>query len=154
MNVNFADTTMVTEPVQSLARKKDTLPQFWNAERCESLLHAHDYFDTDGYSTAELQQLAIMALQDTEEPDEAGQTVLDLIFGHDMSHSAKQQLIHDLQQGDTWTRQNNILHQAQVFAAAKILHCAFPDVYPCPEIMPVARNTIYDGMNYAVPVTL
>lgn len=106
-----------------------TLSPFWDAERCKQLLHSLDYFDTDGYTEGELRELALLALQDTEDPERAARKVLALIFGNEVSPAVQRRWAADLKLPIAWHRLNPSTYRTELLAIADLLHRAFPDVY-------------------------
>ena len=118
------------------------LPHAWTATQYEQLLHALDFYDTDGLTEDDLAEMTIMALQDMEEPEDAADKVLALALGDTASKGVRQQLLHELQEERAWEEHGDMTRHAQIFVAAGLLNRAFPDVYPTPDIARLTLNIV------------
>lgn len=110
------------------------LPHTWTAERYTKLLHDLDFFDTDDLAEDDLVEMAIMALQDVEDSDDAAQAVIELALGDLASRGLCQQLVHQLQEERAWEEHGDMTRHAQIFVASTLLNRAFPSLYPTPDI--------------------
>ncbi len=127
------------------------LPHKWTAERYTQLLHDLDFFDTDGLVEDELLEMAIMALQDVEDSDDAAQAVLELALGNLASRGLSQQLVHELQEERAWEEHADMTRHAQIFVAAILLNRTFPALYPTPDIAKLTLNIVpRDGASKAL----
>ena len=109
-----------------------TLPGIWQAATLRSLLDLLDWEDAEGYSDDELLDLVLMALQDAGH-QQAGEKVLEQVFGKSLSPGVRQNLVDDLQDDEPWQDFSVVSQQRGIFETVVLMHQAFPNRYPNPD---------------------
>ena len=115
-------------------KKAYALPRAWTAERYLDLLKMLEFYDTDGLSEADLGEMAVMALQDVEEPAHAAEMVLELTLGDSANKGVRQHLVHEMQEERAWEQHGDIMRHSQIFVAMEVLNRALPALYARPDI--------------------
>lgn len=113
-----------------------TLPGIWTNEALRELLAMAEMDDIGQVDDSELPDMAAMALQDLEE-QEAGELVLEAVFGDTMRSGVRQNLVDDLQQDRPWEEFANVEQQRGIFVAMVLLQNAFPNRYANPDALRV-----------------
>lgn len=109
------------------------LPQMWAADHFRQLLQALEFEDIGEIETADLPEMALMALQDLK-PEDAAEEVLNLLLGDRLNAGIRHNLAHEMKERRLWEEYGDIHCHAGLFLAAVLLHRAFPKTYPQAEI--------------------
>ncbi|MDA0978634.1 MAG: hypothetical protein O3B72_08760 [Proteobacteria bacterium] len=121
-----------------------TLPGIWETGDLRRLLELVEFDDLDGLSDSDLHEVALMVLQDLGH-QEAGEAVLETIFGKEMGKGVRQNLVDDLQDEEPWQDFSNVRQQRGIFAAVVLMHQAFPNRYLNPDAKRVALTLSMDA---------
>jgi hypothetical protein len=111
-----------------------SLPGIWSNESLRQLLIAADMDDIGQVEDAELLDIAIMALQDLGN-QQAGELVLDSVFGDAMRPGVRQNLVDDLQEDKPWEEFAMVAQQRGLFIAVVLLQKVFPNRYAVPDAL-------------------
>jgi len=111
-----------------------TLPGIWPPDELRELLVRAEFDDAGEIAESDLLEMAIMALQDLGN-QQAGELVLDVIFGDAMRPGVRQNLVDDLQEDSPWDDFANVAQQRGLFVAVVLLHRAFPNRYGTPDAL-------------------
>ncbi len=117
------------------------LPDIWSPAQ---LIEVIDKTEIEGFAdTAEedLLDLTLMALDEIGH-QKAGEAVLEVVFGKDMSPGQRQNLVDDLQDEEPWQDFSVVGQQRGIFIAVVLMHQAFPNRYPNPD----ARELSISGL--------
>ena len=109
------------------------LPEMWTAGHYRHLLQALEFEDIEEIETADLPEMAIMALQDLK-PEDAAEEVLKLLLGDRLHRGIRQNLAQEMKARRVWEEFGDINCHAGLFLSAVLLNRAFPKVYPRPDI--------------------
>lgn len=121
-----------------------TLPGIWETGDLRRLLELVEFDDLDGLSDSDLHEVALMVLQDLGH-QEAGEAVLETVFGKEMGQGVRQNLVDDLQDEEPWQDFSNVRQQRGIFAAVVLMHQAFPNRYLNPDAKRVALTLSVDA---------
>lgn len=111
------------------------MPGTWSDHDYRELLAQLEVDDVDDVSGADLLDITLMALQDLE-PDDAADLVLAYKLRGSITAGSRQNIVQDLLEGQRpWEEAADIRLHAQIFAAAVLLHKAFPASFPEPDMM-------------------
>ncbi len=131
----------------TVERLKDAeeVPGVWTDARYRQLLALLDFEEGEALPAEEVPEMTLMAMQDVDEPHDAAEQVLDVLFGEELSAGMRQQLAHKFDEAEAWEEHGDMSHHARIFAAADILHRAYPKQFVRPvlahlEIDIAARN--------------
>lgn len=108
------------------------LPDSWPAARLREVLERADF--DDAVDDADLLDMAVLALQDLDVQD-AGELVLEVVFGQKMSAGVRQNLVDDLDDDRPWEQFASIGLQAGIFEAMVLLQQVFPNRYGIPDAL-------------------
>lgn len=106
------------------------LPGSWPPARLRKVLELVDFDDVVG--DEDVAEMATMVLQDLEE-QEAGELVLEVVFGQTMSRGARQNEVDDLHDDRPWEQFAAVGKQAGIFDAIVLLQRAFPRNFGIPD---------------------
>ena len=106
------------------------LPDSWPPERLRRVLELADF--DDPVTDEEAMDMAQLALQDLDEQD-AGELVLQAVFGDSMSSGVRQNLVDDLRDDRPWEQFSRVEQQAGIFESMVLLQQAFPNRYGTPD---------------------
>ena len=106
------------------------LPDSWPPERLRRVLELADF--DDPVTDEEAMDMALLALQDLDEQD-AGELVLQVVFGDGMSSGVRQNLVDDLRDDRPWEQFARVEQQSGIFEAMVLLQQAFPNRYGTPD---------------------
>ncbi len=109
-----------------------TLPGMWPPEKLQKVLSLAEYDDV--VDEMELLDMAVLVLQDFEE-QEAGEIVLQAVFGDNMSSGVRENLVNDLKDDRPWEQFSRVNQQVGVFEAVVLLQLAFPRRYGVPDAL-------------------
>ena len=113
------------------------MPGTWSDDDYRKLLAQLEVEDIDGISGADLLDITFMALQDLE-PDDAADAVLAYKLQQRITAGSRQNIVQDLLEGQRpWEEAADISLHARIFAAAVLLHKAFPASFSEPDMMRV-----------------
>lgn len=113
------------------------MPGTWSDDDYRKLLEQLELEDIDDVSGADLLEITLMALQDLE-PDDAADAVLACKLQQVITAGARQNIVQDLLEGQRpWEEAADISLHARIFAAAVLLHKAFPARFAEPDMMQV-----------------
>jgi hypothetical protein len=108
------------------------LPGMWPPEKLQKVLSLAEYDDV--VNEMELLDMAVLVLQDFEE-QEAGEIVLQAVFGDNMSSGVRENLVNDLKDDRPWEQFSRVNQQVGVFEAVVLLQLAFPRRYGVPDAL-------------------
>ena len=109
------------------------MPEMWTADHYRQTLQALEFDGIDEIETADLPEMAIMALQDLK-PAAAAEVVLKILLGDRLNAGIRQNLAHEMKEGRLWEEYPQTNCHADLFLTAVLLNRAFPKVYTQPEI--------------------
>jgi len=127
MNKDFEVSILSSKQVHSL-------PGTWSPVSLRALLALVEFEDADQIADTDLPDMAIMAIQDLGN-QQAGERVLEVIFGDTMRPGVRQNLVDDLQQDEPWEDFANVSQQRGIFEAVVLLQQAFPNRYAQPDAL-------------------
>jgi len=106
------------------------LPDSWPLERLREVLEKTEF--DDDVDDADVLDMAVLALQDLDVQD-AGELVLNVVFGNRMSPGVRQNLVDDLEDDRPWEQFAGVSLQAGIFEAMVLLQQVFPNRYGIPD---------------------
>jgi hypothetical protein len=106
------------------------LPDGWTPHGLREVLQLAGFDDV--VSDDEALEMAVMALQDLEE-QEAGELVLEVVFGKEMGSGVRQNLVDDLYGDRPWEEFADVDKQAGLFNTIVLLQRAFPRRFGIPD---------------------
>jgi len=111
-----------------------SLPGIWSNESLRQLLITAEMDDIGQVEDTELLDIVIMALQDLGN-QQAGELVLDSVFGDAMRPGVRQNLVDDLQEDEPWEEFATVAQQRGLFIAVVLLQKIFPNRYAVPDAL-------------------
>ena len=117
-------------------KDEDELPGVWTDARYRQLLALLDFEEGDELPAEEVPEMTLMAMQDVDEPHDAAEQVLDVLFGEELSAGMRQQIAHKFDDAEAWEEHGDMSQHARIFAAADILHRAYPKQFVRPTLGP------------------
>ncbi len=118
------------------------MPDVWTDARYRQLLALLEFDEGDELPAEEVPEMTLMALQDVDEPHEAAERVLTLLFGEELSAGMRQQIAHKFDEAQPWEEHGDMSHHALICAAADILHRAYPKQFARPTLAHLAAEVI------------
>lgn len=132
------------------------LPGSWPAERLRQVLEQAEF--DDPVDDADLLDMAIMVLQDLD-VQEAGELVLNVVFGDRMSAGVRQNQVDDLEDDRPWEQFASVALQSGIFEAMVLLQQVFPNRYGIPDAVRLrlgvealdksAAGIVEDSLNFS-----
>lgn len=113
------------------------LPEGWTAASYRKLLKRLEFEGADSAADEELGAYAVMALQDFE-PEEAARKTLEHALGDRMKPGLIQNLSEEMKVERQWELNPSMACHEPIFNAQVLLHEAFPEVYPAPDVARVS----------------
>jgi hypothetical protein len=106
------------------------LPGSWPVERLRAVLEQAEF--DDEVEDADVLDMAVLVLQDLD-VQEAGELVLEVVFGDQMSPGVRQNLVDDLEDDRPWEQFASVALQSGIFEAMVLLQQVFPNRYGIPD---------------------
>lgn len=111
------------------------MPDTWLDADYRALLAQLEVDAVEDIGSSDLIDMVLMALQDLE-PDNAADAVLAYKLKGDVSRGVRRNIIDDLlEQKRPWEDSADIRLHARIFAAAVLLHPAWPKIFTRPDII-------------------
>ncbi|MGK0236783.1 MAG: hypothetical protein ACI92G_000239 [Candidatus Pelagisphaera sp.] len=110
----------------------NSLPESWSQSQYRQLLENLEFDGTNELPEDQLQDYALMALQDLE-PDEAAAALLETILGSLLSEGKRQNLSEEITTERQWEEYPDLRCHEPLFNIQILLNLAFPET-PQPEI--------------------
>jgi hypothetical protein len=110
------------------------LPDCWPTGKLREVLALADF--DDAVSDEEVPEMVVMVLQDLE-LQQAGERVLEVVFGDSMKSGVRQNVVDDLQDDRPWEHFADVDKQAGLFEAVVLLQRAFPERFGIPDALRV-----------------
>ncbi len=117
-------------------KKISSLPDSWTPNDFRSILQLTDFGDDADISDTDIQDMAIMALQDME-AEEAADLVAKYRLGEKLNNGQRQELIHEMQEDEIWEEYGDMTLHEDIFNISTVMHQAFPKVFPDTEAIRV-----------------
>ncbi|EDY81299.1 hypothetical protein VDG1235_917 [Verrucomicrobiia bacterium DG1235] len=108
------------------------LPGAWTPKHSSELLKRLEFEGAADVTEDQLQEYAVMALQDLECP-EAARALLDVVLGNKLSDGKKQNVSEEMESERLWEEYPDLSCHEPIFNAQVLLNKAFPSV-PTPEV--------------------
>lgn len=124
------------------------LPRTWPVAALRTLLEILDIDDAQSVPDTEVEDMAIMALQD-HEAEEAMQIVLTHFTDNRFTRGQIQHLREELKESCAWEEYPEIRHQRALYICVDLLNLAFPDEYPDPTASAVELTMTGRGLDQA-----
>jgi hypothetical protein len=121
------------------------LPGTWQPGDYRRLLDILEVDDTASFADADLESLALMALQD-HEAEAAMQVVLTHFSNGLFTKGQVQNLCEELKEERAWEEYPEIDHQRALYVAVDLLNGAFPYTYPEPAACRVRMTMTGNGV--------
>lgn len=119
----------------SKVNKVYDMPDSWLDADYRALLAQLEVEGVEDVAGSDLLDMVLMALQDME-PDDAADAVLAYKLKGDISKGARRNIVDDLlEQQRPWEDSADIRLHARIFAAAVLLHKAWPKIYTRPDMI-------------------
>ena len=116
------------------------MPGTWSDDDYRQLLTRLEVDGVEDVSGSDLLEMTLMALQDME-TDDAADAVLAHKIGSRVSTGARRNIVEDLLENQRpWEEAADISLHAQIFAAAVLMHKAFPSQFTRPDMMQVVLD--------------
>ena len=113
------------------------MPGTWFDDDYRNLLAKLEVDDVGDESGSDLFEMTLMALQDME-PEDAADVILAYKLADSISAGARHNIVQDLLEDQRpWEEAADIKLHARIFAAAVLLHKAFPSSFSRPDMMQV-----------------
>jgi len=113
-----------------------SLPDSWTPQDFRSILELTDYGTNDDVPDTDVQEMAVMALQDME-AEEAADLVIEFRLGDRLSKGQRQELIHEMQEDEIWEEYGDMSLHEDIFNVSTFIHLAFPRIFPDTEAVRV-----------------
>ncbi|MDA1044971.1 MAG: hypothetical protein O3C57_07090 [Verrucomicrobia bacterium] len=124
------------------------LPDTWPVSELRRLLDMLDIDDANSIPDADVEGMAIMALQD-QDAVEAMRIVLVNFSDNRFNRGQIQNLREELKESGAWEDYPEIKHQRALYVCVDLLSLAFPSVYPEPGAIEVALTMTAHGLGQA-----
>ncbi|MDA3872502.1 MAG: hypothetical protein PF795_00885 [Kiritimatiellae bacterium] len=108
------------------------LPGSWNLAAFRHLLEVLEFEGAESLSDSEVEDMALMALQDLE-AEEAMSLVITNFTDNLFTKGQIQNLCEEMKETAAWEEYSEIDHQRALYVCVDLLHDAFPRVYPEPS---------------------
>ena len=113
------------------------MPGTWSDDDYRNLLAQLEVENVDDVSGADLLDIMLMTLQDME-PDDAADAVLAYKLQQSITAGSRQNIVQDLLEHQRpWEEAADIALHVRIFAAAVLLHKAFPASFSEPDMMKI-----------------
>ena len=113
------------------------MPGTWSDDDYRNLLAQLEVESVDDVSGADLLDIMLMTLKDME-PDDAADAVLAYKLQQSITAGSRQNIVQDLLEHQRpWEEAADIALHARIFAAAVLLHKAFPASFSEPDMMKI-----------------
>ena len=109
------------------------LPGSWQSSDFRRILSLLEVDGIDSYSEADLEEVAVMALQDLGVRD-AAEFVLTHFTGDHFSAGQIQNLCDELKERCSWDEYADLVDHRAIYVAVDLLHTVFPNEYPQPSL--------------------
>ncbi len=110
------------------------LPESWTSEDYLKILELTDFDDADALAPEELQDYAVLSLQDLE-PEEAAAIVLSYVLGDQLSGGQIKNMAHEMMEEKLWEEYQDIRLHRKLFDCGVLLKLAFPRKFPEAEVL-------------------
>ena len=120
---------LIFEKIETVAH----IPGTWPVTDYRKLLELLDIDDIDSIADGDVEEMALMALQDLE-AEEAMRVVLTNFAGDQFTRGQVQNLCEELKEPCAWEEYAEIDHQRNLYVCVEILHRAFPHDYLEPAV--------------------
>ncbi len=124
------------------------LPDTWTVADYRRLLDLLDIDDAETYSDADVEEMALMALQDRD-AEESMQIVLTHYTDGLFSLGQIKNLCEELKEESAWEEYPEIDHQRALYVCVDLLNMAFPGDYPEPSAAAVHLTLAGPGLGRA-----
>lgn len=125
------------------------MPETWSEAEYHALLDALEIDDTADLAGADLEDMALMALQDLD-PEDAADAILAVKLGDRITRGARRNIVQDfVDEQRPWEEAADISLHAPIFAAAVLLQKAWPKRFSRPDILRLTLHLTAQGARAA-----